>query len=61
MTITVQDLTAKLEQFQDCATVQVEDDGVNLHIAEVKKDENRNAILVIKSEDDEDESDEDDE
>ncbi|MBD2692646.1 hypothetical protein [Anabaena catenula] len=59
MTLTVQELIAKLDQFQDGATVQVEDDGVNLHIDEVKKDENRNAILVIKSKDDED--DEDDE
>ncbi|MBD2569704.1 hypothetical protein [Anabaena lutea] len=58
MTLTVQELTAKLEQFQDSATVQVEDtDGIYYHAIEVKE-ENGHAILVIKSEDESDEGDE---
>ncbi|MBD2628834.1 hypothetical protein [Trichormus variabilis] len=60
MTITVQYLIARLEQFQDGATVQVEDDGIDFHISEIKE-KGGNAVLVIKSDDDEDDESEDDE
>ncbi|MGM3305087.1 hypothetical protein ACSQ6I_03725 [Anabaena sp. WFMT] len=58
MILTVQELIMKLDGFEDGATVQVENDGVDSHISDIKMKAG-NAILIINSEDDENEEDDD--
>lgn len=64
MTLTVQDLVIKLDEFEDSATLQVDYQGVRFHVDKIDKDDLANVVIFIGSnehEESEDEESEDEE